>query len=165
MRNVLRKPYSPEPMEPSELRNYFMSDLFIPELKATTKDGVLKEMAAWLEAQKRVFRTALVYDLLHKREGLGSTGIGGGIAIPHCRTIAVEKLTVLCALKRDGVEYGAPDKKPVKIFFMVVAPPHDVTYLVFLGKLVEVVNEKQLKRAIFEVKTFAEFITLIAGAA
>lgn len=152
-------------MKQSELQSYFTPELFIPELKASTKDGVLKEMAAWLEEQKRVFRTALVYDLLHKREGLGSTGIGGGIAIPHCRTIAVQKLTVLCALKHAGVDFGAPDKKPVKIFFMVVAPPQDVTYLVFLGKLVEVVNDKQLKRALFEVTTFEEFITLIAGAA
>jgi len=152
-------------MKQSELQSYFMSDLFIPELKASTRDGILKEMAAWLEAQKRIFRTTLVYDLLHKREGLGSTGIGGGIAIPHCRTIAVEKLTVLCALKHSGVDFGAPDKKPVKIFFMVVAPPHDVTYLVFLGKLVEVVNDKQLKRTLFEVKTLEEFINLIAGAA
>jgi mannitol/fructose-specific phosphotransferase system IIA component (Ntr-type) len=152
-------------MKQSELQSYFTPELFIPELKASTKDGVLKEMAAWLEAQKRVFRTALVYDLLHKREGLGSTGIAGGIAIPHCRTIAVQKLTVLCALKHAGVDFGAPDKKPVKIFFMVVAPPQDVTYLVFLGKLVEVVNDKQLKRALFEVTTFEEFITLVAGAA
>jgi len=152
-------------MKQSELQSYFTPDLFIPELKASTKDGVLKEMAALLEAQKRVFRTALVYDLLHKREGLGSTGIGGGIAIPHCRTIAVEKLTVLCALKRGGVDFGSPDKKPVKIFFVVVAPPQDVTYLVFLGKLVEAVNDKGLKRDLFEVKTFEEFINLIAGAA
>jgi len=152
-------------MKQSELQSYFTPELFIPELKASTKDGVLKEMAAWLEEHKRVFRTALVYDLLHKREGLGSTGIGGGIAIPHCRTIAVQKLTVLCALKHAGVDFGAPDKKPVKIFFMVVAPPQDVTYLVFLGKLVEVVNDKQLKRSLFEVTTFEEFITLIAGAA
>ena len=152
-------------MKQSELQSYFTPELFIPELKTSTKDGVIKEMAAWLESQKRVFRTALVYDLLHKREGLGSTGIGGGIAIPHCRTIAVQKLTVLCALKHAGVDFGAPDKKPVKIFFMVVAPPQDVTYLVFLGKLVEVVNDKQLKRALFEVTTFEEFITLVAGAA
>jgi mannitol/fructose-specific phosphotransferase system IIA component (Ntr-type) len=152
-------------MKQSELQSYFTPELFIPELKASTKEGVLKEMAAWLESQKRIFRTSLVYDLLHKREGLGSTGIGGGIAIPHCRTIAVQKLTVLCALKHDGVDFGAPDKKPVKIFFMVVAPPQDVTYLVFLGKLVEVVNDKQLKRALFEVTSFEEFITLVAGAA
>src|SRR4030042_4256217 len=110
-------------MKQSELSSYFKPDLFIPELRASTKDGVLKEMATWLESKKKIFRTTPVYDLLHKREELGSTGIGGGIAIPHCRTIAVEKLTILCALKHNGVDFGAPDKKPVRIFFMVVAPP------------------------------------------
>jgi mannitol/fructose-specific phosphotransferase system IIA component (Ntr-type) len=152
-------------MKQSELQTYFSPDLFIPELKASTRDGVLKEMAAWLESQKMIFRTDLVYDLLRKREGLGSTGIGGGIAIPHCRTIAVQKLTVLCALKPAGVDFGAPDRKPVKLFFMVAAPPHDVTYLVFLGKLVEVVNDRGLKRELLEVKTFDAFIHLVAGAA
>ena len=160
-----RYPFPLVPMEQSDLQRYFLPDLFIPELQAATKDGVLREMAGWLETHKKIFRSGLVYDLLHRREGLGSTGIGGGIAIPHCRTIAVEKLTVLCALKPGGVDFGAPDRKPVKIFFMVVAPPHDVTYLVFLGKLVEVVNERKLKRGLFEVNTYDEFIHLIAGAA
>jgi len=152
-------------MKQSELSAYFKHDLFIPELRASTKDGVLKEMAAWLESKNKIYKTAMVYDLLHKREELGSTGIGGGIAVPHCRTIAVEKLTVLCALKHNGVDFSAHDKKPVKIFFMVLAPPHDVTYLVFLGKLVEVVNDKQLKRTLFEIKTFEEFNNLMSGAA
>ena len=151
-------------MKQSELSAYFKQDLFIPELRASTKDGVLKEMAAWLESKNKIYKTTMVYDLLHKREELGSTGIGGGIAVPHCRTIAVEKLTVLCALKHNGVDFSAHDKKPVKIFFMVLAPPLDVTYLVFLGKLVEVVNDKQLKRMLFEVKTFDEFNNLISGA-
>lgn len=151
-------------MKQSELSAYFTPDLFIPELKASTKEGVLKEMAAWLQSKNRIYKTTPVYDLLHKREELGSTAIGGGIAVPHCRTIAVQKLTVLCALKHDGVDFNAHDKKPVKIFFAVLAPPQDVTYLVFLGKIVEVVNDKQLKRMLFEVRTFDDFMSLISGA-
>ena len=86
-------------MKQSDLLSYFHEDLFIPELKASSKDGVLKEMASWLESQKKVYRTSIVYDLLRNREKLGSTGIGGGIAIPHCRSMAVEKMTVLFAVK------------------------------------------------------------------
>ena len=93
-------------------------------------------MVDYLAVKEKISDTTLIYDLVKKREDLGSTGIGEGIAIPHCRSIAVEKLTVLCALKSNGVAFKSPDDMPVKLFFMVVAPPQDMNYLVFLGKLV-----------------------------
>ena len=150
-------------MKQSELLNYFHEDLFIPELRASSKDGVLKEMAAWLESSKKVYRASIIYDLLKKREGLGSTGIGVGVAIPHCRSIAVEKLTVLFAIKSKGVDFKSADGKPVKMFFMVVAPPHDIRYLVFLGKLVELLTDKKIKKMLLKVKSFEEFKNLVSG--
>jgi PTS system nitrogen regulatory IIA component len=150
-------------MKQSDLLSYFHEDLFIPELKASSKDGVLKEMASWLELKKKVYRTPIVYDLLKNREKLGSTGIGGGIAIPHCRSMAVEKMTVLFAVKNKGVDFESADKKLVKLFFMVVAPPQDVQYLVFLGKLVEVLTNKKFKNMFLKVKSFEEFKNVISG--
>ena len=150
-------------MKQSELLNYFHEDLFIPELRASSKDGVLKEMVAWLESSKKVYRASIIYDLLKKREGLGSTGIGVGVAIPHCRSIAVEKLTVLFAIKSKGVDFKSADGKPVKLFFMVVAPPHDIRYLVFLGKLVELLTDKKIKKMLLKVKSFEEFKNLVSG--
>jgi len=150
-------------MEPNNLLSYFHEDLFIPELQASSKDGVLKEMADRLESTKKVYASAIIYDLLKKREQMGSTGIGGGIAIPHCRSIAVEKLTVLFAIRSKGIDFKAADRKTVKLFFMVVAPPHNVTYLVFLGKLVEVLTDKKLKKVLLKVTTFTEFKELVLG--
>lgn len=150
-------------MKQSELVHFFHNDLFIPALKASDRDGVLREMAACLEAKDKLYKTSLIYDLLKKREDLGSTGIGDGIAIPHCRSIAVRKLTVLCALKPGGVDFAAADSKPVQLFFLVVAPPHDINYLVFLGKLVELLTHKKIKKALFTLASFEDFITLISG--
>ncbi|MCK5256987.1 MAG: PTS sugar transporter subunit IIA [Deltaproteobacteria bacterium] len=150
-------------MKQSDLLSFFHEDLFIPELKASSKDGVLKEMASWLESKKKVYRTSIIYDLLKNREKLGSTGIGGGIAIPHCRSIAVEKLTVLFAIKSKGIDFKSTDKKSVKLFFMVAAPPQDVNYLVFLGKLVEVLTDKKIKKMLLKVKSFEEFKNIVSG--
>jgi mannitol/fructose-specific phosphotransferase system IIA component (Ntr-type) len=72
-------------------------------------------------------------------------------------------LTVLCALKPKGVDFKAADKKPVKLFFLVVAPPHDINYLVFLGKLVELVTDKKNNKALFSINSFEEFKNLISG--
>lgn len=150
-------------MKQGTLLSYFHEDLFIPELKASSKDGVLKEMTSWLESKKKVYRTSIIYDLLKNREKLGSTGIGEGIAIPHCRSMAVEKMTVLFAAKRKGVDFKSADKKLVKLFFMVVAPPQDVQYLVFLGKLVEVLTDKKIKNMVLNVKSFEEFKHVMSG--
>jgi len=150
-------------MKQSKLLSYFHEDLFIPELRASSKDGILKEMAAWLESSKKVYKASIIYDLLKKREGLGSTGIGGGVAIPHCRSIAVEKLIVLFAIKSKGIDFKSADKKPVKLFFMVVAPPHDVHYLVFLGKLVELLTDRKIKKMLLKIKSFEEFKNLVSG--
>ena len=150
-------------MKQSKLLSYFHEDLFIPELRASSKDGILKEMAAWLESSKKVYKASIIYDLLKKREGLGSTGIGGGVAIPHCRSIAVEKLIVLFAIKSKGIDFKSTDKKPVKLFFMVVAPPHDVHYLVFLGKLVELLTDRKIKKMLLKIKSFEEFKNLVSG--
>jgi len=149
-------------MKQSKLLSYFHEDLFIPELRASSKDGILKEMAAWLESSKKVYKASIIYDLLKKREGLGSTGIGGGVAIPHCRSIAVEKLIVLFAIKSKGIDFKSADKKPVKLFFMVVAPPHDVHYLVFLGKLVELLTDRKIKKMLLKIKSFEEFKNLVS---
>ncbi len=148
-------------MKQRDLLEYFPEDLFIPELKASSKNGVLKEMAVYLESAKKVYQAPMIYDLVKKREELGSTSIGGGIAIPHCRSIAVEQLTVLFARKSKGVDFKSVDKKPVKIFFMVAAPPHDVNYLVFLGKLVELLTDKKIKQALLKVNSFEEFRDII----
>lgn len=150
-------------MKQKDLLRYFQKDLFIPELKASSKDGVLKEMAAWLQSKKKVYKTSIVYDLLKNREKLGSTGIGGGIAIPHCRSMAVEKMTVLFAAKSKGVDFKSADRKLVKLFFMVVAPPQDVQYLVFLGRLVEILTDKKIKNMLLKVQSFDEFKQVLSG--
>ena len=151
-------------MKKKEIASFFHKDLFIPALNASSADGVLKEMVTHLASKKKISNISLVYDLIKKRESLGSTGIGGGIAVPHCRSIAVEKLTVLCAFKEKGIAFKSPDGKPVKLFFMVLAPPQDINYLVFLGKLVEIFTDKKIKKHLFNVESFEEFKELISGA-
>ena len=142
--------------------SYFHKDLFIPELRASRRENVLKEMVDYLSGKEKISDTTLIYNLVKKREDLGSTGIGDGIAIPHCRSIALEKLTVLLALKNKGVAFKSPDKKPVRLFFLVIAPPQDINYLVFLGKLVEILTDKKIRKALFTITSFEEFTKLVS---
>src|SRR5256886_7796101 len=75
--------------------------------------------------------------MLKRREPLGWRGIGKNIAIPHCRARAVNRLRVAFGRKLDGIDFNAIDGKPVHYFFLIVAPPLEVSnqYLPVLGKI------------------------------
>lgn len=64
----------------------------------------------------------LMYRRLVEREELGSTAIGNGVAIPHCKMENLRKVEVAIGLSREGVEFESEDGKPVQLFFLVVSP-------------------------------------------
>lgn len=107
------------------------------DLQAPTKDLVFDELVALLRLDER--STLQISRLLKRREALGSTGVGRGFAIPHCRSLALNRLRLGFGLHRAGLEYDAVDHRPAHIFFMIVAPPTEVSnqYLPVLGKIAQ----------------------------
>lgn len=106
-------------------------------LKATTKEDLLAEMVGLLGLDARA--TATLTQIVRRREQLGSTGFGRGIAIPHARSLVVNRLRVAFGYHRAGVQYEAVDQLPVHAVFLIVAPPHEVSnqYLPVLGKVAQ----------------------------
>lgn len=140
-------------MEVKQFLSFFDPALFIEDIKGETKDDVLKEFAQLLESSKSIYRAEIILDLLRKREQLGTTAIGKGIAIPHCRSMAIKKLTVVVGIKSEGLVFDAPDNLPVKLVFVILAPPQDVNYLPFLGKLVELLRDDTVRKRLGRVKS------------
>ena len=107
------------------------------DLQAPSKDLVFDELVALLRLDER--STLQISRLLKRRESLGSTGVGRGFAIPHCRSLALNRLRLGFGLHRAGLEYDAVDHRPAHIFFMIVAPPTEVSnqYLPVLGKIAQ----------------------------
>lgn len=151
-------------MELKEFLSFLDQKLFIKELESTTKDEVLAEVAQCLENSDRVFEADIIVDLLKKREQLGTTAIGKGIAIPHCRSIATEKMTVVVGIASGGVDFDAPDQVPVKLLFVIIAPPQDVTYLPFLGRLVELIRDDAVRKRLLRIKSLKGLKTVITEA-
>jgi nitrogen PTS system EIIA component len=139
----------------------FEPELFIEEFTSDSKKGILKEAAKKLESSGRIYKAEIIIDLLEKREQLGTTAIGKGIAIPHCRSMATEKLTVAVGLKSQGVEFDAPDEQPVRLFFVIIAPPQDPDYLPFLGKLVELLRDDTVRKRLLRVRSLKGFKKVI----
>jgi mannitol/fructose-specific phosphotransferase system IIA component (Ntr-type) len=139
-------------MAPSvdEFLSFFDETRFISSLRARTKSGVLKELAAALAEDEEIRHQEVLHDALEAREKLGSTAIGKEVAIPHSRTLSVPRLKALIARSKRGIPWDAPDKKGVKLFFVVVAPPQDRgnQYLPLLGALVSAMQTKSHRDAL-----------------
>lgn len=144
-----------------ELRDFFSEDAIELHLQSTSKDDVLKELIGLLKLEDK--SEAMLFKMLKRRENLGSTGIGRSIAIPHCRSLVVTRLRVAFGRRAAGVDFRAIDDKPVKLFFLIVAPPLEVSnqYLPVLGKIAQFSKEPDVPERLLSIGTSAEFMQLL----
>jgi len=144
-----------------ELREFFSEDVVKLDLEGSTKDEVLKELIAVLGLDEK--SEGILYKMLKRRENLGSTGIGKGIAIPHCRSLVVNKLRVAFGRKVDGLDFRAIDEQPVHNIFLIVAPPLEVSnqYLPVLGKIAQFSKEPDVASRLREIDNAGDFLALI----
>lgn len=94
----------------------------VMDMQATTKDEAIDELIASLEKNGRINDPKLFKEMILKREAESSTGIDNGIAMPHAKTKAVNKATVVFGRSKKGIDYKALDGKPSYLFFMIAAP-------------------------------------------
>ena len=102
-------------------------DIVSPEgvlgnLRAETKEGVLREMAEAAAAGVPSLSAQDLTSILMERESLGSTGIGDGVAIPHGKVPGLNRLIAVFGRSRTGVQFHSIDGKPAQLFFLIVAP-------------------------------------------
>jgi len=106
------------------MSDFVVRDAIIAELPATNKEGVIREMVESLRAAGQ-FRGADLEDIIRailKREFLGSTGIGRGVAIPHTKHNSVERLIGTVALSTKGIAFDSLDGEPVHVFVLLISP-------------------------------------------
>jgi mannitol/fructose-specific phosphotransferase system IIA component (Ntr-type) len=144
-----------------ELREFFSEEVVKLDLEGTNKDEVLKELIGVLGLDEK--SEGILYKMLKRRENLGSTGIGKGIAIPHCRSLVVNRLRVAFGRKPEGLDFKAIDEQPVYNVFLIVAPPLEVSnqYLPVLGKIAQFSKEPDVAARLREIQTSREFLSLL----
>lgn len=144
-----------------ELREFFSEDAVKLDIEGTTKDDVLRELIGLLGLDEK--NEAMLFKMLKRRENLGSTGIGRGIAIPHCRSLVVNKLRVAFGRKKAGLDFKAIDDKPVNFFFLIVAPPLEVSnqYLPVLGKIAQFSKELDVPERLLQITEPSQFMDLL----
>lgn len=106
------------------ISDFVVREAICPDLRAGTKEAVIREMVENLRAAG-YFKTGEPEDIVKailKRELLGSTGIGRGVAIPHTKHMSVDRLIGTVAVSRSGVPFESLDGEPVHVFVMLVSP-------------------------------------------
>ena len=143
-----------------------LRDLFAPEsislaLAGTSKDAVLLELVDLLGLDGRA--SASLHRMLRRRESHGSTGVGRGVAIPHARSLAVERVRLAYGRHQEGVGYDAIDARPVRHLFLIVAPPVELSsqYLPVLGRVAQFVKEPDVLERLDRVRAPEEFFELL----
>ncbi len=144
-----------------ELREFFNEDVIELDLGGATKDEILKELISLLDLPEK--SEGILFKMLKRRENLGSTGIGRGIAIPHCRSLVVNRLRVAFGRRQEPIDFKAIDDKPVSFFFLIVAPPLEVSnqYLPVLGKIAQLCRDVDVPDRLAQLEKPAEFLELL----
>src|SRR5260221_3973175 len=121
-----------DPARSAEKFDFIVREATIPELAAATKEDALREMVAALikaGAVRADAQDAVVAALL-KREQLGSTGIGNGVAVPHAKHEAADRVVGNVGWSSRGLDFAAIDRQPVHLVILVLFPPdHGGAYL------------------------------------
>ncbi len=144
-----------------KLRKLFTTDSVELNLESETKDEVLKELIQLLGLDDK--SEAILFKTLKRRENLGSTGIGKGIAIPHCRSLVVNELRLAYGRKPEGIDFQAIDDEPVHNLFLIVAPPLEVSnqYLPVLGKIAQFAKDPDIPEKLQEIDEATQFLDLL----
>ncbi len=108
-----------------ELADFVVPDAILANLQSDSKEGVVREMIGRLRTSGHVSASQCegIVKAILKREELGSTGIGNGVAVPHTKHPSVDRLVGTVALSQEGVNFASLDGEPVHVFFLLISPP------------------------------------------
>lgn len=121
----------------------------IASLQAGSKKDVLVELVEPIsQANPHLDKTGLIHTLL-ERENLGSTGIGGGVAIPHGKFEGLRSLSATFGRSINGIDFNSMDNKPAHLFFLLVAPRNSAgEHLKALARISRLLKDPMLKNGL-----------------
>ena len=136
-------------------------EAILVELKSDDKKGVLEELVTPAARIAGVNHEEVMRVLL-EREQLGSTGIGGGIGIPHGKLKGLKSLVLGFGLSRKGVDFESIDGKPTHIFFLLVTPENSTgLHLKLLARISRILKNDLFKERLMQATDSIEILSII----
>jgi Ca2+-transporting ATPase len=131
-------------------------------LKSRTKEAVLVEIVSCLYKNRDIKDKKQVLEALLKRETLGSTGIGDGVASPHARIAELKEPVLFVGLSKQGIDFASLDGKPVYLIALFLTPLLESSlHLKVLSKVAELLNNKAFIRRLFECLSNDELFRIL----
>lgn len=146
-----------------KLHNLLTQDMIIPELESENVESILKEMVKFLKKNGKISKEKELFEKLVQREKLGTTAIGEGVAIPHCKLKGLKSPVVMLAISKKSVDFCSLDGKPSHIFFMVVSSPDNPTMnLQILAAIAHLVRKAgSLAKEILNAKNISAILDVV----
>ncbi len=131
-------------------------------LEGVGKADVIEELVGILVDTGDVTDADTIYDAVMKREGEGSTGLEKGVAIPHAKSDAVKRLSIVVGISRDGIDFDSQDGKPAHLFFLMVAPTSESgPHVQAIAKIVKLIKFDKFRDRLVKAKKPQDVVDLI----
>lgn len=108
-----------------KLADFVVNEAILNDLAATSKEQAIREIIHSLLSAGKLNQAEVesIVAAIMKREELGSTGIGNGVAVPHTKHPSVDRMIGTVAVSKQGLDFASIDREPVDIIFLLVSPP------------------------------------------
>ncbi len=124
----------------------------VENLKGSTKKDILFELVGVLKNANLIEDVDKAVNVILDREKLGSTGIGDGVAIPHGKMKGLRDFLCVFGRSPEGVDFDAVDRKPVHIFFLLLAPENSVSiHLKMLSRISKILRDPSFRKRLIEL--------------
>ena len=144
-----------------KLSKYLLSDYILIGLEEQEKEKALLGIAKFLKNKGLIKSIDDVYSKLIDREEIQSTAIGNGVAIPHCFSEEIGNLVIIIAISRGGIDFNSPDKKPVKIIFLILGNKENPgLHLKALARIARLIKETEIIKKLIDCSNAQEVLRI-----
>ena len=156
-------------MPPTETQQAIIGGLFSSEnvllgVEASDKSELIHKLVDKLPLSPEVNRRQIAEAVL-ERESLLSTGVGEGVALPHAKTMAIDKTSVVFATTAAPIEFDSFDQQPVRLVFLMVGPPRSSSHHIqILGRISRILNDDSVRLALTEAEDVETLISTLQNA-
>jgi PTS system nitrogen regulatory IIA component len=144
-----------------KILDVLQKEAILADLKAQDKKSILEELVVPVAGITGISQQELVRVLMD-RERLGSTGIGGGVGIPHGKLKELESLVLGFGLSRKGVDFESMDNRPTHIFFLLVTPENSTgLHLKLLARISKILKHDPFRERLLNAADDEEIYSII----
>lgn len=131
-------------------------------LKASSRDDSISALISLLDDGEILADKDRAYQAVLEREKIMTTGVGNGIAIPHCKDNSCPNFAVALGIHPKGINFESIDKKDVKIVFLLVGPENNPgLHIKLLSRISRLMSNEELRDQLMESKTADDVVSLI----